>query len=117
VTVQLDKKQIHLGWETAGAILIFLVVTIYGFGSFVTKFLEKQNKIYTIVVKLDKKDSTQDNNIAVLNTYQAVNTSDITNIKNDIQDLKNQKNNRSQEVTHYYTEKWKNGHLYLISVK
>jgi len=116
VTVQLDKKQIHLGWETAGAIILFLVVTMYGFGAVVTKFLEKQDKIYTVVIKLDRKDSIQDNNIALLTTNQAVTTSDISTIKSDIKDLKDQKN-RTQVVTHYYTEKKKDRHLYVNQVR
>lgn len=57
MTVKVNKSEIHLGWETAAAIVMFLVVTMFGAGTVTTKFLNKQDEIYSIVKALSKSDS------------------------------------------------------------
>lgn len=52
MTVTLDKKQIHLGWETAASILVVGIPFLLGCGYSANKFFTKQETMYNAVISI-----------------------------------------------------------------
>lgn len=66
MTVTLDKKQIHLGWQAAASILVIGIPFLVGLGVGANKFFSKQESMYNAVIEI-KKDNT-DNKKAIAKT-------------------------------------------------
>lgn len=89
MTVSVDKKIIHIGWEAAISVVIFLIVSVYGFSAFTTKFLEKQDDIYRATLRQQRRDSMQ----AVMNDTLSKSIyfikQDISTIRRRVESLEN----------------------------
>jgi hypothetical protein len=66
MTVTLDKKQIHLGWQAAASILVIGIPFLVGLGIGANKFFTKQESMYNAVIEI-KKDNA-DNKKAIAKT-------------------------------------------------
>ena len=95
MTVSVDKKTIHLGWPAAGSILVFLVVTVFGFGSFTTKFMQKQDDIYRATLRMQRRDSIQ----AVINDTMV---NSVYFIKHDVSGLTKRVENLEKATSDRY---------------
>jgi hypothetical protein len=116
MTVLLDKKQIHLGWQTAAAIIIFLIGTMWGAGDFTAKYLQKQDEIYKAVMYSKREDSIQDVRLDTITMWHTRGTSERNNIKADINYILGALKVSGPAVG-FYTEKKVNGRIVLERVK
>ena len=57
MTVTVDKKVIHIGWETAFAILVFTVTVTWGASTFILSLKSDLKDIKTSVATLARRDS------------------------------------------------------------
>jgi len=110
MTITVDKRQIHLGWPTAGAIILFLVTTIWGASWSVQKFLDKQDKIYNVVMSLRIKDSLQDVRLDTIYSWHAVAKSERSSMKLNIGYLMDALHPQKQS-TGLFTERLVNGRI------
>lgn len=106
MTITLDKKQIHLGWQVAASILISVSGFMWWGGSFTSGYLQKQDYIYKVIVVLSK-DNTGIKNVL------AQNTRDIDSLKKVIKPVEYAS---IDNPDHFYIEIKKNGHTYYKEV-
>jgi hypothetical protein len=114
MTVSLDKKQIHIGWETAVAVIVFLVVTMWGAGTFTAKYLAKQDAIYAAVLQSKREDSIQDVRLDTISMWHNRGIAERNNMKYDLHYIME---SLKASKTGYYTERKVNNRLEFNKVK
>lgn len=109
MTVTIGKTQIHLGWPTAGSIILFLVVTTWEASMFFSSFMNSQYEMQKQLAVISKRDSIyyskvddQAQQIASIKQHQYHQDSLLAI-------------NKSKSVS-LYTEKVINGHVVLKEI-
>lgn len=111
MTVAVGRTQIHLGWPTAGAIVLSLIVSTWGAAQFFAGFMNSQREMQKQLSIIAGRDS-----IYYSKTEQ--NTADIISLKYQKDSLKADFNllklalSRGRQLA-FYTEKKINGQIIL----
>lgn len=112
MTIQVGRNDIKLGWEVAGGLLVGIIGLMFGAGMYFSTFMAKQDKMFSMVEQLVKKDSINHEWQVSRDVKMTTNTRRIDSLSAIGQPTAFYQRKRK----HYYIERKVNGRLQFIEV-
>lgn len=99
MTVTISRTQIHLGWPTAGSMVLFLIVITWQLGTCFNGFINAQHEMQRQLAAIAKRDSIyylkvdeQAKDILLLKFHQDSLANDLNFFRMAVNGLKTEKN-------------------------
>lgn len=112
MTVQVGRNDIKLGWEFAGALLIGIIGTMFGAGMYFSTFMYKQDRMYSMVEQLVKKDSIKSELFVLIDNKVSLQGRKIDSLVN----VGPNTAFYEKKKKHFYIERKVNGRLQFIEI-